>query len=178
MAITKYRVSLLRQLIKIGLLAAVLLATLAVVTSTSGLAEAQEFTFANLTDRADGPGQGSFPSINDGGDVSFRKGYGNSIRLCLHETLSWEEAKFRCLHLCFLQRSSIQKKRRGQFLPRPNPADIMTRSLAQRILSSLRGLFGIPEQGKAEWKIEKFTRGELVEKDVSAFFPSSEQGGR
>lgn len=55
-------------------LAAVLLATLAVVTSTSGLAEAQEFTFANLTDRADGPGQGSFPSINDGGDVSFMAG--------------------------------------------------------------------------------------------------------
>jgi glycosyltransferase involved in cell wall biosynthesis len=113
-----------------------------------------------------------------GGDVSFRKGYDNSMRLCLHEKLSWAEAKFRCLHLCFLQRSSIQKKRRGRILPRPNPADIMTRNLAQRMLSSVRGLCGIPEQGKAEWKIEKFTRGELVDKDVSAFFPSFEHGGK
>lgn len=37
----------------------------------TGRASAQVFTFSNLTDSAGGPGAGSYPSINDHGDVAF-----------------------------------------------------------------------------------------------------------
>ena len=107
-----------------------------------------------------------------GGEVVFKDGFGESKRLSLHEAISWEEATFRCLHMCFLQRSSQQKMRQGKFLPRPNPADIMSRTFIQRLGVRIDRLFGRPERGKDEWKIEKFTRGEIVEKDVSVFFPS------
>lgn len=48
---------------------AVVLASLVAPMGTPALA--QEFTFSNLTDRPDAPGDGSFPSINDRGDVGF-----------------------------------------------------------------------------------------------------------
>jgi len=106
-----------------------------------------------------------------GGDAIFRSGFDKSLRLNLHEEYSWKDARFRCLHMCFLQRSSLQKAGRGGIVPRPNPADIMSRNFVQRFAVRIQRLFGIPERGKTEWKIEKFTRGEIVEKNVSVFFP-------
>jgi hypothetical protein len=105
-----------------------------------------------------------------GGAVTFKDGYDGSMRLALHEMVPWEEATFRCLHMCFLQRSSLQKMSQGKFLPRPNPADIMSRTVVQRAAAMVKGWLGIPDRGKEEWKIEKFTRGDLAEKDVSSFF--------
>jgi hypothetical protein len=105
-----------------------------------------------------------------GGEVTFKEGFDKSLRLALHENNSWDEAMFRCLHMCFLKRSSKQKKRKGAYLPRPNPADIMSRNIFQKMATLFRRLCGLPEIGKEEWKIEKFTRGEVVEKDVSCFF--------
>ena len=107
-----------------------------------------------------------------GGEVRFKDGYGKSLRLSLHEKVSWEDSLFRCLHMCFLRRSSLQKAINGNFIPRPNPADIMSRTLFQRLKARIESLLGKPERGKDEWKIEKFTRGELVDKDVSPFLPS------
>lgn len=108
-----------------------------------------------------------------GGDVVFKSGFDKSLRLNLSERLSWEEADFRCLHMCFLQRSSEQKLNNGKIIPRPNPADIMSRNIFQRIFTKIINLLGIAEKGKDEWKIDKFTRGSLHQKDVSVFFPLS-----
>lgn len=107
-----------------------------------------------------------------GGTIEFKKGWDKSKRYNLYAEVSWEEADFRCLHACFLQRSSIQKSKDGVFLARPNPADIMTRSIPQKLVSFMKGVCGVPETGKVEWKQEKFSRGELVKKDVSVFFRS------
>jgi hypothetical protein len=75
--------------------------------------------------------------------------------------------------MCFLRRSSLQKiLQEGEFLPRPNPADILSRSPLQKLTAGIKKLAGLPDKGKAEWKIEKFTRGEAVEKDVFPFFNS------
>ncbi len=52
-------------------LAPVLAATLGLLSLAPSPAAAQEFTFENLTDHPDGPGSGSYPSINDRGDVAF-----------------------------------------------------------------------------------------------------------
>lgn len=105
-----------------------------------------------------------------GGAISFKEGYGRHQRCVQHETIDWDNAIFRCLHMCFLQRSSKQRSWRGRYLPRPNPADILSRTMLQQCTAFLKKSMGIPVAGKQEWKVEKFTRGDLVSKDVSCFF--------
>ena len=110
-----------------------------------------------------------------GGDIVFKKGYSKGLRCYLHEEYSWEEALFRCLHMCFSQRSSDQKTWKGEYLPRPNPADILSQTRLQWLWTKVRHIVGLPVQGKQEWKVEKFTRGSLVTMDCSIFFEESRQ---
>src|SRR5207302_4606979 len=51
-----------------------------------------------------------------GGEPQFRKGYDSLQRRNLHCEYGWEESFFRCLHLCFLRRSTID----SNTLVRPN----------------------------------------------------------
>jgi glycosyltransferase involved in cell wall biosynthesis len=105
-----------------------------------------------------------------GGEIIFKPGYNAGLRCYLHEETSWEDALFRCVHVCFLQRSSAQKAWKGQYLPRPNPADILSQTRLQWLWTLIRRGLGLPIQGRQEWKQDKFTRGELKELDVSRFF--------
>jgi hypothetical protein len=114
--------------------------------------------------------EGSSGERLHGGEIIFKKGYGKELRRYLHEEVSWERSKFRCLHMCFLQRSSIQKSWKGEYLPRPNPADILSQTPLQRLWVLIRNGLGLPAQGKQEWKIEKFTRGPVETLNVSNFF--------
>ena len=100
-----------------------------------------------------------------GGTPVFKEGYDASLRLNLHEQVPWEESPYRCLHVCFLRRSS-RDRRDGS---RPNPVEIASKGFLGRIgLGFLRRkLPDAPE----DWKKEKYMRGELVTKDVSVFFP-------
>jgi len=107
-----------------------------------------------------------------GGDIVFREGYGKELRYELYKEVSWEQSVFRCLHMCFLQRSSRQKSWKGQFVPRPNPADILSQTPWQSLYLFLRKMLGLPVHGKKEWKIDKFTRGPAKVIDVSDFFLS------
>ena len=99
-----------------------------------------------------------------GGTPVFQPGFDASLRLNLHEQLSWEESPYRCLHTCFLRRSS----RDGRGGDRPNPVELEARGVLGRIgLGFLRRRpAGTPES----WKREKYMRGPLVTKDVSGFF--------
>lgn len=119
--------------------------------------------------------EGSSGERLHGGDVIFKEGFSKSLRYALHEKNNWETAKLRCLHMCFLQRSTKQKELRGTYLPRPNPADILSRTLWQRLVVKCKSLIGIPEKGKTEWKLEKFTRGDKVQKGVEEFFPEEKE---
>ena len=105
-----------------------------------------------------------------GGEIVFKKGYGKELRCQLYEDVAWEDSLFRCLHMCFLQRSSQQRSWKGKFVPRPNPADILSRTYAQKIWAGIRKACGVPVPGKTEWKMEKFTRGSVRSFDVSTFF--------
>lgn len=99
-----------------------------------------------------------------GGTPVFREGHDASLRLNLHERISWEEADYRCLHTCFLRRSSRDRADRG----RPNPVELAGRGFLGRI-----GLGFLRRRSPAtpeNWKREKYMRGELVRKDASAFF--------
>lgn len=105
-----------------------------------------------------------------GGEIVFKEGYTKELRYELYKEVSWEEAKFRCLHMCFLRRSSSQRPWKGQFVPRQNPADILSQTPWQSFHSFFRRIVGLPVQGKKEWKIDKFTKGPMQVVDVSDFF--------
>ena len=50
---------------------------------------------------------GYTPERLHGGKIRFKSGFNESHRFYLHDQEDWDIACFRCLHLCFIKRSSI-----------------------------------------------------------------------
>lgn len=98
-----------------------------------------------------------------GGTIRFREGFDESRRLNLHDTGTWTDADFRCLHLCFLSRSSHDDPHRGN---RPNIMDRHDRSFS-KMVSRWRAAMGFGTH--ADWKEQKYARGPLVQKSIEAF---------
>lgn len=102
-----------------------------------------------------------------GGLVRFRPGYHAQLRLDLHLSRPWEELDFRCLHVCFLRRSSLEPQ---NGFPRQNIMDVRAWDLT-KALQKLQGvLLGSPGPN---WKEQRYARGPLVQHEVSAFFPQT-----
>lgn len=111
--------------------------------------------------RWDGP----CPERMLGGNPVFNEGYSANLRLNLHEMIPWPSSKYRCLHTCFLRRSS---KDPLSGAARLNPAELASRSLKERLTLGWLS----ERQAKGSWyKKEKYLRGPQVTLDVSIFFP-------
>ncbi len=96
----------------------------------------------------------------------FNPGYDDLRRLDLYQSVAWEDARFRCLHACFLPRSSQESNPRRA---RENITELRRRSITgafRRLMARLSG-----QAPTSRWKMEKYARGEIVTADVSAFFP-------
>jgi hypothetical protein len=93
-----------------------------------------------------------------GGTIHFRPGFDASLRLDLHEKIGWDSADYRCLHACFVRRSSIDKDDESRL-------DIMDRAARPW----WRRMLGINKE-YVPWKLRKYQRGKLVHVDVSEFF--------
>jgi glycosyltransferase involved in cell wall biosynthesis len=113
------------------------------------------------------------------GRVEFRPGVGWNDVDQLYEQFAWDESPLRCLHVCFLRRSSAD----WDDAPRGNLGELGTyrRSAvgtAERALRHwLRRPAGDPKlvelRGRGSgWKREKYRRGEPVTVDASAFLRS------
>lgn len=100
-----------------------------------------------------------------GGTIRFRPGFDDAKKRNFQETLSWEETPLRCLHLCFLRRSSLEE---GRAPVRENIMEIYRGSLWQRWSAALRRLVG--GRSASRWKTDHYRRGDLVTKDVGVFF--------
>ncbi len=101
-----------------------------------------------------------------GGTIAFRDGYDERSVDNIGEQLTWHESPLRCLHLCFVRRSS-----RDPEAPAARPIlmesamhDRTWRGALKRRLRPRRGL------DVSEWKREKYMRGDLVTVDASPFF--------
>jgi hypothetical protein len=104
-----------------------------------------------------------------GGTPIFKQGYDLSLRLNLHETIPWESARFRCLHTCFLPRSSQDPAGKTD---RPNPVELSRKNILDKVgLGFLRSLY---RENKPDYKKEKYLRGDLVTKNISSFYPDHE----
>jgi len=98
-----------------------------------------------------------------GGTIRFRPGYDESLRCDIHQEINWREADFRCLHTCFITRSRVEKRIQSV---RWNISDRTEMPWWRRLLR--RDTSFVP------WKLQKYTRGELVREDVRAFFPGGQ----
>lgn len=110
---------------------------------------------------------GDCPERLHGGEVTFNEGAHALARRNIHKEISWDDSFFRCIHLCFLRRSSKEKKNGKEFVIRKNITDKNSEGIIRKIFSIGASLLG-PKQ-RSIWKKEKYMRGELVQKDVSSF---------
>ncbi len=104
------------------------------------------------------------------GEVAFRPGYEWETIGDLLGRFTWEESPLRCLHMCFLRRSSLDPDDAVGH-GRLSPIELGERRRLTRLADRLR-LGPRSTAPMSPWKQEKYRRGELVTKDATAFFLS------
>jgi len=99
-----------------------------------------------------------------GGTIEFKPGYDEGSVENIGERLSWDETPLRCLHACFVRRSSRDREAE----PRPI---LMESGLHDRSWRGAlkRRLLRRPPPRESAWKRDKYMRGELVTVDASPF---------
>jgi hypothetical protein len=115
------------------------------------------------------------PEPLQGGEAVFRPGYHWEARRNLADGTTWETDPARCLHLCFLRRSSLDPADVGggrQSLAESGEFDLGAVGRLKRLVRRAPPAPHIAElarQGK-NWKQEWYARGDRVTADTSAFF--------
>ena len=101
-----------------------------------------------------------------GGTISYRPGFDEGSVDNIGERLSWDETPLRCLHTCFVRRSSADPEE-----PAARPI-LMESGLHDRTLRGAlkRRLLRRQPPAVSEWKQEKYMRGDLVTVDARPFF--------
>jgi hypothetical protein len=106
-----------------------------------------------------------------GGTLVFRPGYDERAVDNIGERTSWDETPLRCLHACFVRRSSGDPELPGPTAGRPilEETAMHDRSWRGAVKRRLRGR-SAPEI--SAWKAEKYMRGDLITVDASVFLPA------
>ncbi len=99
-----------------------------------------------------------------GGNPVFRSGFGETSRRFLHDEVAWEDSDFRCLHLCFLSRSSQD----SISAPRRNIMETYGATRREGWMNRLKGFF--QRQSESQWKSERYRRGPEVTVEARGFF--------
>jgi hypothetical protein len=106
------------------------------------------------------------------GEIDFRPGYGWDSMRYLSETLGWDDDPLRCLHVCFVPRSSRDTGERD----RPNLNE--TGKYERTVVGALKRRLGAPPIPNAvaelhragrSWKQDWYTRGPRVTVDATPF---------
>ena len=108
---------------------------------------------------------GYTPERLHGGRVRFRAGFTRDDRRMLQNEAAWPEADFRCLHLCFLKRSS----RDTESTNRRNIIETFGPTRLHTLWYSVAGMLGFRKA--ARWKRSRYMRGPETQVPVEAFFP-------
>jgi len=85
----------------------------------------------------------------------------------LRDEHPWEDAPMRCLHVCFLRRSSRQ--RAGRQHARLSYVERIAGSRRAIVRRRVAELLGRPQE--SWWKLNKYRQGEQVTVSVAGFFP-------
>ncbi len=104
------------------------------------------------------------------GTIRFKDGYDASLRLNLHEQMPWESSHYRCLHTCFMKRSSLDT---GDPVARPNVSESLHDGAVTFLRKAWNRILGKPDV--SAWKMEKYARGALTTVDATSFLRSATQ---
>ena len=114
---------------------------------------------------------GASERLHDGRPV-FRPGYGWDSMRYLSETADWDADPLRCLHVCFLRRSSADGD--GGTRRNINEGGTYDRTLLGAVKRRVRGSSVPPEvaalhEAGTDWKRDWYARGERVTVDATPF---------
>lgn len=102
-----------------------------------------------------------------GGTIRFHPGWDDCKKRNLQDELDWDASPLRCLHLCFLPRSSLEK----EFAPvRENIMEIHRGGLGGKLHRLVNRMLG--RGAPSRWKQNHYCRGPLLTVDAGPFFPS------
>jgi hypothetical protein len=103
-----------------------------------------------------------------GGDRRLKPAFEHKPVRVLGDDFSWTDSPFRCLHVCFLPRSS----RQPLLLARRSVIESLGYGRLERLRATVVTKLGRPPQ--SPWKLDKYRQGDLVTvDDVAGFFPQS-----
>lgn len=101
-----------------------------------------------------------------GGTIRFQPGFHDGMKRNLQDELDWDVSPLRCLHLCFLPRSS--RENAGSSV-RENIMEIHRGGLRGKIRRLANRLLG--RGTPSRWKREHYCRGPLLNVETGPFFP-------
>jgi hypothetical protein len=104
-----------------------------------------------------------------GGRIAYRRGYDESSVENIGERIGWDATPLRCLHPCFLRRSTGDPPGSGAGYARPilEETQLQDRSWRGDLKRRIRRR-RLPDE--SAWKREKYMRGDLVTVDAVPFF--------
>ncbi len=103
------------------------------------------------------------------GEPVFREGWNWESVLVLGDRYGWDENPFRCLHTCFLRRSSLDPADGEHVRLNIGEANTYRRDLVGRVARVVRGT---SRPSGESWKLEKYRQGPVVTKDAASFLAS------
>jgi hypothetical protein len=102
-----------------------------------------------------------------GGKISFKEGFHDLLKKNFHESLGWEETPLRCLHLCFLQRSSQE----DPAFKGGHRMNIQEMHGGGRMGKIRRFVVSLTRRGlMSRWKQEYYRRGPVETVNATPFF--------
>jgi hypothetical protein len=107
---------------------------------------------------------GDTPERLHGGAPAFRGGHHERGKRQLQFEHAWENSPLRCLHACFVPRSSLD----AEGATRGNIMETFRGGWTGRIRRRLRRLAGLPET--SDWKRERYARGGRATVPTDPFF--------
>jgi hypothetical protein len=110
---------------------------------------------------------GDTPERFHGGELLLNPGRTDDVAM-IRDEATWDDSAFRCLHVCFLQRSSRQDPAE---YARRSYIDRWADSRSKRAVTFARRALGRPDL--STWKLAKYTQGDPVTASVAGFFPST-----
>lgn len=109
--------------------------------------------------------KGPHPERLHGGSIVFKDERHREVKDHAESETEWDDATFRCLHMVFIRRSSLQGE---NDFPRPNIAEKDAFSIFARIRYLIYRLAG--KEPVSQTKHLTYKRGPRVQLDVASFF--------
>ena len=102
-----------------------------------------------------------------GKNLIFKEGFDKSLKYNIYEKYNWDDSYFRCLHLCFINRSSFDPRNRNIIRLNPQQSSRKLSLVKNFICNLLNGRISFNINYK---KLRYYGQGELVVKDIQPFF--------